>query len=161
MRSYAYTFFEGWNNTWLLPKNNATPVIVPADLATSLNPTQDFTAVAAGAGGRVTYTGAMAKTFRLTCVITAVRPPAITLDARGQFFLGVKLAANPGYDPITGSQQWKRFNIIDCDDVITLVALAPLSTGDSVSLMGTSDAPAAGAGLAVEIKGYSLAIDEV
>jgi hypothetical protein len=160
--SYANASLDQWNGgNWVLPKDNATAEIAPDQLETTLDLANDFTLDAGGNGGRIVYSGADPKTFRVSFNFTAVRPPAISLDARGQFFIGLKPNGDPDFVQLDPSQQFHRFNIIDCDSVISVEALVEVGSGDALALMGTSDAGAASDGLGIQLKGYTLVVTEV
>jgi hypothetical protein len=159
---FAALNFSQWNGgNWVLPKDNAVPVVVPGQLVTAMEASTGFSMDAGGAGGRTIYNADADKFFRVTCSSTVVRPPAVSLDARGQFYLGRKLDGELVFTPIAGSQQWKRLNIIDCDDVITVETIISMQQNTVIALMGTSDAGDATGGLGITIRGYSLTITEV
>lgn len=154
--------YDQWNGgNWVLPKNNADPVIVPNQLETSIGVSENFVIEAGGAGGRAQFQGQGPKNVRISMSFTVIRPPEVSLDARGQFFIGLKVPPNPDFEVLPNSQQWKRFNIIDCDDVIHLEALVEMEDETSIALMATSDAGALGSGLGIQLKGYTLTIVEV
>lgn len=151
---YGYNGFDQWNGAvWTLPKNFAAPAVVPNQLEAVLGDAQNFVQDVGIAGGRLKYTGADTKTFRVTIDFSAYRP-AGPIDAIGHFYLGLNgVAINP-------TVQSQRFSIINFNNGLSLSALVTLSTNDVLSLMGTSDAPALGSGLQIKLAGYSLTVTE-
>jgi hypothetical protein len=96
--SYASVGFNQWNGgNWVLPKDNATAVVVPDQLETALDLGNDFTLDDGGNGGRIVCSSTVPKTFRVSFNFTVIRPPQISLDARGQFFIGLKPSGDPDF----------------------------------------------------------------
>ena len=146
---YGSAGFTGWPGpVWLLPRTGQALTAIPDTLQTALQASNGWTLDNAGNGGR--FVAGESGLVEAHASFTVARPPAVSLDAKALF----NFAAGAGI--VTGSQQSKRLNIIDCDDVVTLAGVFPVFAGQTVGVVGGSDAAVAGSGLSINLLGYTL-----